>query len=127
MTKDKDIIDQILTSLRIISWIEKGQKVAIRKGLLELEQQSGLRVAVKRWINNDSRHNTLVYIKNVINNALDVCQKHTCDDTRLEIREALGDSIIGINNLTVTYQLDLPIVASLQILQERTQSYLKIK
>ena len=50
----EEFVDQILTSLKIISMIKEGQKVCVRNGLLTLEPEStGIRVAFRRWIHND--------------------------------------------------------------------------
>ena len=124
----EEFVDQILTSLKIISMIKEGQKVCVRNGLLALEPGStGIGVALRRWIHNDSRHNTLAYIKNVINNALDVCKIHTSCDTINKIKSALCECIIGLGSLSVTYETDVPIVATLQVMQDRIQSNLQVR
>lgn len=122
----EEFVDQILTSLKIISMIKEGQKVCVRNGLLSLEPEStGIRVAMRRWIHNDSRHNTLAYIKNVVNNALDVCKIHSNNETIFKIKNALSECVTGLGSLAVTYETDVPIVATLQVMQARIQSNLE--
>lgn len=119
-------IDQILTSLKIISMIKEGQKVRVRNGLLSLEPTStGVQVAVRRWINNDSRQSTLAYIKNVINNALDVCNILTDHDAIDKVIKSLNESSLGLGSLVVTYETDVPIVATIQVMQERIKTNLE--
>jgi len=119
-------IDQILTSLKIISMIKEGQKVCVRNGLLSLEPTStGLHVAVRRWINNDSRQSTLSYIKNVVNNALDVCNMLTDHDIIAKIIKSLNECSTGLGSLAVTYEMDVPIVATIQVMQDRIKTNLE--
>lgn len=119
-------IDQILTSLKIISMIKEGQKVCVRNGLLSLEPKStGIHVALRRWINNDSRQSTLAYIKNVVNNALNVCNILTDSDTIEKLVQALTESSNGLCNLIVTYESDIPIVATIQVMQDRIKTNLE--
>ena len=119
-------IDQILTSLKIISMIKEGQKVCVRNGLLSLEPKStGIHVALRRWINNDSRQSTLAYIKNVVNNALNVCNILTESDTIEKLVQALTESSNGLCNLIVTYESDIPIVATIQVMQDRIKTNLE--
>jgi len=119
-------IDQILTSLKIISMIKEGQKVCVRNGLLSLEPTStGIPVAIRRWINNDSRQSTLAYIKNVVNNALDVCNILTDHETIEKLSKSLNDSSTGLGSLAVTYEKDVPIVATIQVMQDRIKTNLE--
>ncbi len=120
----QDFIDQILTSLKVISMIKEGQKVKVRNGLLDLEpMSSGFRVAVRRWMHNDNRHTTILYIKNVIANAMEVILiKHDQSD---KLESALVDCITGLGALAVTYGEDASITATLYVLQERIKSKIK--
>lgn len=120
----QDAIDQILTSLKVISMIKEGQKVKVRNGLLDLENHSnGFNVGVRRWLNNDNRHTTLLYIKNSINNALGMIKLNPehCE----HISQYLADSTNGLNSLEITYGNDASITASLQVLQERIKTEIK--
>ena len=106
--------------------IKEGQKVCVRNGLLSLEPRStGIQAAVRRWINNDSRQSTLAYIKNVVNNALDVCNILTDHDTIEKITRSLCDSSAGLSSLAVTYENDVPIVATIQVMQDRIKTNLE--
>ena len=120
----QDAVDQILTSLKVISMIKEGQKVKVRNGLLDLEtQSSGLKVGIKRWLNNDNRHTTLLYVKNSVNNAIGTLKLNSEHDDK--IRQYLLDSINGLNALEITYGNDASITASLQVLQERIKTEIK--
>ena len=122
----QDFVDQILTSLRVISMIKEGQKVKVRNGLLDLEPTStGFRVAFSRWIHRDNRHTTVLYIKNVISNAMEISKiQHTQHD---KIQRALSECVTGLGALSVTYGDDASVTATLQVIQERIKSEIKNK
>ena len=83
---NEEFVDQILTSLKVISMIKEGQKVKVRDGLLSLEVQStGVLTGIRRWINKDNRLTTLRYIRNT------VIQAMTLTDDR--VNQALKEAI----------------------------------
>ena len=109
-------VDQVLTSLKVISMIKEGQKVSVRNGLLDIEVHStGLVTAFKRWINNDNRHTTLTYIRNIITTAMDLSKTHAT--TR--IKEALKEAVGGLTSLSVTYGGDASITATIYVIKDR--------
>ena len=118
----EDFIDQILTSLKVISMIKEGQKVRVRNGLLDLEMQStGMRAAIRRWVHNDNRQNTILYIKNVVGHAIEISQiRHSS-----KIENALTETLAGLSALGVTYGDDMGTVASISVLQLRIKSELE--
>ena len=123
-----EFVDQILTSLKIISMIKEGQKVCVRNGLLSLEtKSSGIKVAFRRWLNNDNRNTTLSYIKNVINNSLDIIKIHTDENTKNKIKTALADCITGLSSLAVTYSNDAGISATIVVMQDRIRTNIEFR
>ena len=121
---NEDFIDQILTSLKVISMIKEGQKVRIRNGLFDLETRStGLGAAVRRWIHNDTRHNTILYIRNVVGHALELIKISNQSD---KLINALTETLNGLSALTVTYGDDMGTVAAIGILQLRIKSDLEL-
>jgi hypothetical protein len=118
-----DLVDQVLTSLKIVAMIKEGQKVCIRNGLLTLETHStGVQVAIRRWINRDNRQSTLSYIKNVVNNAFDIASMHQSDATVEKLKSALTNCILGLGCLAVTYNDDASITASIEVMQDRIRA-----
>jgi spore germination protein GerM len=112
------MVDDIIISLKVIAMIKEGQKVSIHNGLLEIETQSrGFFTALKRWFNNDNRGNTIHYVKNMVNNALNVRDA--------KVTEALQDALQGINALSVTYSEDATVVANLKFLQEKIKDHIR--
>ncbi len=120
----EQFVDQVLTSLKIIGRIKEGQKVCVRDGLIHIEvKSSGVVSSIKRWIHGDNRFTTLSYIKNVVNNGLDLCK--ICDEQ--DLRDALGESIVGLSSLAVTYSNDAATLATIEVLQERIKKNIAIK
>ena len=118
-----EFVDEILTSLKIIASIKEGQKVCVRNGLLELEINStGVIPAVKRFIYGDNRELTVRYVKNVVHNAVSVI-KHVKNPK--EVITALGEAILGLKRLEVTYSTDIATVSTIQVLIERIELEVK--
>ena len=123
VTPGDEFVDQILTSLKIITMIKEGQKVCVRNGLLSLEvRSSGVKVALRRWIHNDNRNTTLSYIKNVVNNALDIINIHSDENTKIKIKGTLSECITGLSSLGVTYAEDAGITATIAVMQDRIRT-----
>lgn len=128
MNDSEEIVDHLLTSLKVISMIKEGQKVCVRNGHLSLEVQStGVITSLRRWIHRDSRQTTIAYIKSVVHNALTVTKTHNNELSVYKISKSLDESIAGINSLTVTYDDDATVSATLQVLRDRIQTELKMK
>lgn len=112
---NEEFVDQILTSLKVISMIKEGQKVKVRDGLLSLEVQStGVLAGIRRWINKDNRLTTLRYIRNT------VIQAMTLTDDR--VNQALKEAMNGLNCLTITYGDDAGVTAAIDVIKDRIQS-----
>ena len=128
MNDSEEIVDQLLTSLKVISMIKEGQKVCVRNGHLSLEVQStGLITSLRRWIHKDNRQTTLCYIKSVVNNTISVMNTHKNDTSIKKLNKGLEESINGIKSLTVTYADDATIMATLQVLHDRIGTQLNSK
>jgi hypothetical protein len=113
-----ELIDEVLTSLKIIGSIKEGQKVCVRNGLLTLEQRSnGFLPAIKRFIYGDNREITLRYIKNVVHNALSILNAAKND----EVLKHLNEAVVGLQRLEVTYVADVATVSAIQVLVTRVQ------
>ena len=121
----EDFVDQLLTSLKIVSMIKEGQKVCIRNGLLTLETKStGVGAALRRWLHNDNRNATLMYIRNVVNNSVDVCNMHHTNSVVIKITESLESCLTGLGCLAVTYGEDAGITATIDVMQDTIRTHI---
>jgi hypothetical protein len=122
MNDSEEIVDHLLTSLKVISMIKEGQKVCVRNGHLSLEVQSTVVLtSLRRWIHKDNRQTTVSYIKSVVQNAISITKSHNDETSVQKILKGLEESITGINSLTVTYADDATVAATLQVLRDRIQ------
>jgi hypothetical protein len=120
MNESDDIVDHLLTSLKVISMIKEGQKVCVRNGHLSLEVQStGLLTSIRRWIHRDSRQMTLQYIKSVIQNSITVTKTYRTPASIEKLSAGMNEALTGINSLIVTYADDATVSATLQVLSDR--------
>ena len=127
MNDSEEIIDQLLTSLKVISMIKEGQKVCVRNGHLTLEIQStGLAASMRRWLNKDSRTSTINYIKSVISNSITMSKTHRNPDSVEKLVLGMHEALSGINSLIVTYAEDATVAATLQVLHNRITTELKV-
>ena len=122
----EEFVDQLLTSIKIVGMIKEGQKVCIRNGLLTLETKStGVGAALRRWIHNDNRYSTLMYIRNVVNNSVDVCNIYPrTDSVIIKITESLESCLTGLGCLIVTYGDDAGITATIGVMQDRIRAHI---
>jgi hypothetical protein len=125
MNDSEDIVDHLLTSLKVISMIKEGQKVCVRNGHLSLEVQStGVLTSLRRWIHKDNRQTTVSYIKSVVQNSISTTKSHNNETSITKLFRGLEESINGINSLTVTYADDATVAATLQVLNDRIKTEL---
>jgi len=129
MNDSEEIVDHLLTSLKVISMIKEGQKVCVRNGHLSLEVQStGILTSLRRWIHKDNRQTTISYMKSVVQNSISVIRTHNNEISINKLLKGIEEAITGINSLAVTYSDDATIAATLQVLKERIQTeFLPIK
>jgi hypothetical protein len=127
MNDADEIVDHLLTSLKVISMIKEGQKVCVRNGHLTLEVQStGLLASMRRWVNKDSRVSTIHYIKSVIQNSITVSKTNRNQDSVDKLVDGMNESLAGINSLIVTYAEDATVAATLQVLHNRITTELRV-
>jgi hypothetical protein len=127
MNDSEEIVDHLLTSLKVISMIKEGQKVCVRNGHLSLEVQStGVLTSLRRWIHKDNRQTTVSYIKSVVQNALSTTKSHNNEKSVVKLFRGLEEAVTGINSLTVTYTDDATVAATLQVLNDRIKTELQL-
>lgn len=121
---DVGYMDQVLTGLKVIGMIKEGQKVSVRNGLINIDdRRRGVLSSFVRWMNNDNRHNTLSYIRNVVTNAISLAE--TFPDHSGMIGDGLTRALTGLSALSVTYNDDAAIAASIDVMKERIVEYKK--
>ena len=103
----EELVDNIITNLKILSLVNKDDKLCIRKGHLQIDKASYFRF-IKRYYYSDSRYSTIEFLKNIINNI-----KGIKEIKQIISEDSLHKIEIGINNLQISYSNDPIIIAIL--------------
>lgn len=117
------IPEKILINLKIISHIQKNEKLTKSfNGFISIDQQSSYQF-IKRFIFNDSRNHTISEINSILNEThLYISEILNSNSNHLNIElinilyNELSNCINGIYNLKFTYKDDLNISSQLDII-----------
>lgn len=114
--------DEIISRLKILGKIQKGDKINVKK--LQIQNEGILTSFYRTFITQDTRANTLVFIKSVINRSFELVSMFNKSDRESDIKfcqnmiDDLKASQIGIKNLEHTYITDIKFVCDLQTINE---------
>lgn len=125
-----EVVDRTMANLKLISMVTKGQKLCVRKGQLNIEQVDRLQ-PIRRWLYKDSRDQSLIHIRNTVNDAIKISRGLIANSMQIELGEwiitALNDEIkkceVGLQNLKTTYTDDSLFVANLDVLIDRCRAH----
>lgn len=125
-----DVVDKTMANLKLISMLNKGEKLCVRKGQLNIEQINRLQ-SIRRWYNKDSRDLSLIHIKNTINDAIKITNGLIANNVQDNLKEwtitTLNQEITncenGLENLKTTYVDDPSFIANLDVLIERCKAH----
>lgn len=131
--------DKLLVNLKILSKVPKmGRLSRSVDGIISLESES-FYLPVKRYLSSDSRKQTMYEINNIVNDAIQLLEniyeskymhqnhckseeyKKNCDLLEL-VNNSLQSSVVGLENLKVTYQDDPNIVSQIDIVILKIQT-----
>jgi hypothetical protein len=129
-----DFVDGVISNLRILSMIPKGGKLCVRKGQLSIDTV-GRGQFVWRWVNGDSRDNTMNHVRNTISSAIAIItnfmNQYKNDVTWISawtinrLCEEMERCEAGMCNLRTTYADDAAVVAALFTMSERIKAHCK--
>lgn len=104
----EELVDKIVINLKIIGILQIGEKLCIRKGNLQIDQESNLR-SLKRWFYRDSRDNFLIYIKDLFRKIILIENQKDL----LRIYSEFEKVQLGLENLKITYSYDPVTIATI--------------
>jgi hypothetical protein len=121
-----EMIDNTLTSLKIMAMLPKNGRLCVRKGQLAIESDDNWQT-IRRWINHDSRDQIMLHMRNCIGNAIKLSKGliHNQIETDLKswtigrLLVEMKNSQTGLVNLKTTYCSDPAMVAAIDVLIER--------
>jgi hypothetical protein len=140
------ISDKLFINLRILSKIPKNGRITkSTDGIVSIEHDTLLPQAVKRFVSNDSRKQSVFEINSIVSECIDTLYSltnskymvverttirqgdsfyKTCEELQLVLRE-LESAKGGIENLKFTYSNDINIVSQLDVIILKVTSALK--
>ena len=112
-------IDQILLDLEVIKQVNENDKLAITllpgSSRIFVDNTNYIS-AIKRWWNGYDRESCINYIEDLVSNiqksSNTIIQGHH-EELGLTLRTAIDNSIVGMENLKITYKNDSVVVARL--------------
>jgi len=113
---ETDFADRTITNLKVLGMVQKGCKLAVRKGQLAIDEPGYARF-LRRWLHNDSRDLALMHLRSTVSSAMGLRPEDDAGARRLlaEFRSARK----GLENVRATYATDSVMVASLDVLLEK--------
>lgn len=125
----EDLVDKTMANLKLISMINKGEKVCLRRGQLNIEQVDRLQ-SFRRWYNKDSRDVTLIHIRNTINDAIKLAKGMLANNVQSDmktwtigaINQELRNCDTGLQNLKTTYIDDPSFLANIDVLSDKCKA-----
>jgi len=109
--------DEIITNLKILALIQKGDRITTSSHYLNIEQRSIVPQFVRRWKANECRDNAIKKINVIVNNAL---------LSKQDIIEYILKAIDGIRNLQETYTGDLQTISRLDTIIDKMITHTQV-
>lgn len=125
----EDLVDKTMANLKLIGMINKGEKVCLRKGQLNIELVDRLQ-SFRRWYNKDSRDVTLIHIRNTINDAIKIAKGLMMNNIQSDMKtwtvgalnQELRNCDTGLQNLKTTYMDDPSFLANIDVLCDKCKA-----
>lgn len=108
----------LFTDLEVLGMLKQDDKICIRDGRISIEKKSHpMKLAMRRWINNDGRRITIMQINTIINQSLQTC-KESKDKPWItsQFYKHFKSVLLGLENIKITYKDDSAIVARLNVI-----------
>ena len=109
-------IEEIVINLKILSQLDKNQKLVTRGAYINIEGPSLIPEFIRRWNRQENRAETIKKINNIINFAIDIIDN---TDNKYDIKQYIIDSKLGIQNLKETYSTCSQTCARLDVILDK--------
>jgi hypothetical protein len=122
----EEVIDKTMANLKLLGMVNKGEKLCLKKGQLNIEYADRLQ-SFRRWFNKDSREVTLVHIRNTVYDAIKIAKGLIGNSIQSDLKvwtitalnQELKNCENGLNNLKTTYMDDSCFVANIDVLIDK--------
>jgi len=125
-----DAHNDIITRLKFISKISKGEKLNVKNGTPFVQSNDVLTRLSRTFFHKDNRNNTLNFIRNTIERSFEIISLYKTSDKKSDksmcdnICKDLNAAIRGINNLKDTYSSDTMFCCEIDTILQKIQSRL---
>jgi hypothetical protein len=109
-------IEEIVINLKILSQLDKNQKLITRGSYINIESPSLIPEFIRRWNRQENRAETIKKINTIINSAIDLIDN---TDNKYDIKQYIIDSKLGIQNLKETYSTCSQTCARLDVILDK--------
>jgi len=110
--------EEVIINLKLLSQVEKGQKLITRDAYLNIEgPYIFIPEFVRRWRRQDSRHETVKCINRIVNDAITISAKDP------SMKPYLDKAIQGIINLKETYSMCHQTCARLDMILDKMMPF----
>lgn len=121
-----DLIDQVITSLKIVGMVQKNGRLCVRRGQLDIDVDDRWQ-PIRRWFNRDSRDQIVLHMRNCIASAVKLSKGIISGQIETDMKNWTVSRLItemtncqnGLLNLKTTYCDDPAMVATIDVLMER--------
>lgn len=126
--------ESLMINLKIISKIPQNGRISRNYNIntsnvnnIILETNNTVLLPFKRLYYGDSRYTAIQDINNIINNTMEYIKEIEINSFDIKIKQllhALENTMIGINNLKITYSNDITISSKIDILLQKIVMFL---
>lgn len=116
--------DHILSQLKFIGQLKKDYKIDVTNMLL---LPNTIKTSIIRSFSNDSRKNTIFFLNNTIQNALNLLILYKSKQKMTEYKNLIDDLVkaqTGLNKIKDTYESDTKFGCDINIIIQRIQTIL---
>jgi hypothetical protein len=125
VTDNNDDIKTKIINMKVISKLQPHVRLDTSQVLFKIYQPSAyMPVWVQRWWAVHNRKTDIARVTLLYEQVLLIAESGVEDDDKKQLAKALKDSIIGLNNLKITYEEDITCASSIEYIIERISPYI---
>ena len=119
----KDLKCKII-NMKVISKLQPHVRLDTSCKLFKIYQPGAyMPVWIQRWWAVHNRKGDIARVSQLYEQVVKVADEGVDEDTKLQLKKALRDSVAGLNNLKITYEDDITCSASIEYIIESIQPY----
>ena len=119
----KDLKNKII-NMKVIGKLQPHVRLDTSSALFKIYQPSAyMPVWIQRWWAVHNRKTDIARVSQLYEQVLKIAEHGVEEDTKIQLKNALKESIGGLNNLKTTYEDDITCSASIEYIIDSIQPY----